>query len=678
MRSIALLGCVLVGSLAIAIAPVSCGSNQPGFEGPDSSALDEGGDDVGDPFNHDSATDAQDSLTVTPAGVVLNATGSPVTQAYVATLASTASPVMATWAIGNPAMGGIDQNGLFTANGNVGGVTDVDANYGAAAGTTTVTVNVSLTENPGGVSGATQTLLKAGGSADSGFKWLYPYDATVFPRGLTPPTMQFGGTAADATYVHITAAHLTYDGFFGAANPTNIDLSAATWKNVTESAGASDPLKVQVTKISGGQVTGPITESWPIAQANLHGTVYYDTYTSLLASGGATLKIKVGQPAAVLVGNCNTCHSVSANGNVLAASYGHSSDYTYDLTKPGIPPPHLLTVSGGLPDPAFEFPALYPDGTLSLTTYADHIPGMGSTNPPTLYDTKTGNVVPSTGISGIMASMPAFSPDGKMVVFNHEDTTNGHTLGVMAFDVKTKIFSKLVDVATDSTYYLSWPQFTPDALKVIYGLNTNTDYSSWGGEHANLAETDVATKKPTNLDMLNGTKGSGTYLPYGSAEQNLNYEPTVLPLAVGGYYWVVFTSRRFYGNIMNPTNYPDAWSNKERKKLWVAAIDINPAPGKDASHPAFYLPGQEFEAGNMRGFWALDPCKTNGITCETSDECCGGYCRQVTLSDGGLGRQCVPPPGGCSNEFEVCKTASDCCNGSNICVGGRCSQPPPN
>jgi len=45
----------------------------------------------------------------------------------------------------------------------------------------------------------------------------------------------------------------------------------------------------------------------------------------------------------------------------------------------------------------------------------------------------------------------------------------------------------------------------------------------------------------------------------------------------------------------------------------VAAIDINPTPGTDPSHPAFYLPGQELNAGNLRGFWVVDPCKQNGI-----------------------------------------------------------------
>ena len=38
------------------------------------------------------------------------------------------------------------------------------------------------------------------------------------------------------------------------------------------------------------------------------------------------------------------------------------------------------------------------------------------------------------------------------------------------------------------------------------------------------------------------------------------------------------------------------------------------APGTDASHPAFYLPAQELLAGNARGFWVLDPCQTDGTS----------------------------------------------------------------
>jgi hypothetical protein len=108
-------------------------------------------------------------------------------------------------------------------------------------------------------------------------------------------------------------------------------------------------------------------------------------------------------------------------------------------------------------------------------------------------------------------------------------------------------------------------------------------------------------------------------------------------------------------------------------KLWVTAVDIDAPAGRDPSHPAFYLDGQELEANNLRGFWVLDPCRQLGSDCTSGDQCCQGFCRAV---DGG-GMQCVLPPTGCSNEFEKCTTSSDCCDNSQLCIAERCALPPP-
>jgi hypothetical protein len=67
----------------------------------------------------------------------------------------------------------------------------------------------------------------------------------------------------------------------------------------------------------------------------------------------------------------------------------------------------------------------------------------------------------------------------------------------------------------------------------------------------------------------------------------------------------------------------------------------------------------------------LAPCKADGQGCAGGDECCGGYCRPG--GDGGA-LVCVPPPGGCSNEFEKCTTAADCCDPTMSCINGRCAQ----
>jgi len=139
--------------------------------------------------------------------------------------------------------------------------------------------------------------------------------------------------------------------------------------------------------------------------------------------------------------------------------------------------------------------------------------------------------------------------------------------------------------------------------------------------------------------------------------------------------WLIFTTRRLYGNVATLEPYAGKDDgqpmppNPVPKKLWVAAIDLNPKSGVDPSHPPFYLPGQELLAGNMRAFWENDPCRANGSTCETGNECCGGFCRND--SSGKL--VCGDKPPGCANEFENCTTAADCCGTNVACIGGKCA-----
>jgi hypothetical protein len=101
----------------------------------------------------------------------------------------------------------------------------------------------------------------------------------------------------------------------------------------------------------------------------------------------------------------------------------------------------------------------------------------------------------------------------------------------------------------------------------------------------------------------------------------------------------------------------------------VAALDLNPQPGTDPSHPPFYLPAQELLAGNSRGFWVLDPCKPDGEPCEGGDECCGGYCTQNAAGELVCGTTIV----GCAKEFDKCQQSIDCCDYPKYhCVNGIC------
>jgi hypothetical protein len=192
---------------------------------------------------------------------------------------------------------------------------------------------------------------------------------------------------------------------------------------------------------------------------------------------------------------------------------------------------------------------------------------------------------------------------------------------------------------------------------------------------------------PNNHDGKGGvTDPKDSQSEVGWDDTTLNYEPTVLPVVVGGYAWVVFTSRRAYGNQLTEVpwmSWPQDYDTTNlamspTKKLWVAAIDLNAPPGTDPSHPAFYLPAQEILAGNSRGFWVLDPCHPDGATCVSGDQCCNGFCEPG--SDGGLVCGSAPVTATCSGAQEACKTTADCCQsaGQSLqCIAGFCAQPPP-
>jgi hypothetical protein len=681
------------------------------------------------------------AFVISPSSPVLTVSKANTTLKFRVTTTGSSTPLTASWSIDAPELGSIDSNGLFTASGLSGGSTTVTAVTSGGTATTTLTVKLALVSNPGMVAAAVQKQLQAGAAADAatsppipgvapdaaipplpgevdasadpsivgtGFTWLYPYDGTVFPRGLPEPIVQFSGAAADVVYVHMSLPMADYQGYFPTVANGQADIGLAAWQALTASAAPGDSLKVEVTKITAGVVAGPITERWTIAQGSLKGTVYYNSYNSqLFASGGASnggiLKLKPGTQAVPLIGganssDCTVCHAVSSDGSTLIATHDTDTGYTagtsYDLKNNAAP-------IWQQPDSEFTFGGIYPDGTFLMTSGVDptaNIPGEYSYGANSrLITTNGGTVIAAPGWDGVLsfALSPSFSPDGTKLAFTHYDLNqDSHTIAVMDFAAGSHTFSNLVDVATDPTYYLAWPTFTPDNEWVVFHADTGADLATWTGDNANLVIAHVASKTTANLDVLNGFKNGQSYVPYGIDDLNHNYEPTMLPVAVGGYYWVVFTSRRNYGNTIEGT---DPWSGTPpRKKLWVAALDIDAAghpstSAHDISHPAFYLDGQELAAGNSRGFWALDPCQGTGTGCQTGDECCTGFCRAGTVtSDAGAGDAaggasdagglvCVSAPQGCSQEFEKCTSSADCCGSSQgySCINSHCAAPGP-
>jgi hypothetical protein len=412
-------------------------------------------------------------------------------------------------------------------------------------------------------------------------------------------------------------------------------------------------------------------------------------------------------------------------------------------------------------DRKFLWSGLWRDGSFALQSTGLTTESYGDwnaqTNPDSdggpvdtdsrIFRRTDGDAVPAPGFDGQVkdAVTPAFSPDGTMVAFNYLFAQpgatglapgNGHTLDLMDFACGMPLnagdppsptagpacgslqFSGLRRLFTSPTQaapgvgpgFAAWPAWLPDSSSVVfqntvYGPPGTSAIATWNGVQAQLwivGASASTTPQAVALNALNGIGPTGTsYLPTNATHPNdtvLNYQPTVSPIASGGYFWVVFTSRRMYGNVApglsgdgfcwpadtdagacpQGSNCCGPWDIGDgkypvNKKLWVAAIDLNPTQGKDPSHPAFYLPAQELNAPNMRGYWVPAPCEANGMSCTTGDECCGGFCEQVA----GGALECTSTKPTCAAEYDKCTQTSDCCGkaAGYTCINSVCSRP---
>ena len=226
------------------------------------------------------------------------------------------------------------------------------------------------------------------------------------------------------------------------------------------------------------------------------------------------------------------------------------------------------------------------------------------------------NVASAWGLGTTAMLAPAFAPDGKSLIFIDGDTSAGASwrqgLSLWSFDQAQSKFSGRTNVVSTvaSNLVIRWPTVESDSRSVIYQTNpTSSDDTSYGGmlpsAYGNIPGRlwSVDAKDPVNhppvaLDTIN--------TGLGGWEVNRSYQPTVLPTAIGGYRWAVFTSTRAYGNTLNS-------AAPNTTQLWVAALDDTTSATTDRSHPPFWLPNQtagddSARIRNERAYWVLDAC----------------------------------------------------------------------
>lgn len=504
-------------------------------------------------------------------------------------------PVDAAWSLGSPWYATIDDDGVAAGAGSKGGQTEVYAVYEGQKATALLNVVLTEVSEPvGPIDPGHKELLLGAADPDGEVAWLYPYDRMVYPLELRAPEMMWDGAAAGDEYLfHFTSDFLDVQIFLTADPPSRFLMDKALWTKITKTV-AGQEVHLKVARLKAGELTAKVVvdHTWTIANGALDGSLYY-----WANSLGRVLRINPGAdaPEDFLAANgqsgCSTCHSVSADGNTLILG-GDISVSTWDLVTNKT----VLDIQNvGKPVRNWAMPAISPNGKVLIENAAP-LPGPpgGSDG---MWDAVAGVKLQNTGLEGIQLDMPAFAPNGSIIAaVDHAshalvkydyDAVNIHATG------PTVLVEAGADPAKNG---ITFPSVSPDGKWIVYH---RADYPNSLDTRTCRGDLYLASVDQPGLEhRLANVNGDLYPFHAGDRDHSYNYEPTFAPLATGGYNWVVFTSRRTYGNRLT--------GGKEAvKQLWVFAIDQHPQPGQEPSHAAFWLPGQDLGTLNMRAFWAL-------------------------------------------------------------------------
>ncbi|NUP10245.1 MAG: hypothetical protein HOW73_29700 [Polyangiaceae bacterium] len=567
------------------------------------------------------------------------------------------------WFFDRPDIGLIDDGtGIFDPGGVVGGIGNLKVALGNGEAATTVTVNISKTVNTGGISAGDIAILDApSGGADPSMQVLYPYDETVFPLGVLAPEIMWNGTQGGDIYkLSINEAHYHYVEYFTAAPPSRHLIAEVDWAAIENSGTGpqTDPTMVSLTRLSGGVAYQPVTRTWRIAQGKLKGAVYYWELPDVCGGNenGRILRIKPDSPNTdefFQPGTCWGCHTVSRDGTQMMATLDNATPFpqiTVDLTQEpatygNIQPPGA---TGG------TFSAFNDTGSKILVS--DDGNWQTGTTALRIIDSANGAILNPNAIGNNCAE-PAWSPDGKKIAAICGVTNSWVFDSYQGELVTADVGADGVSVSSPVTIVSqaagvgrpAYPSFSPGSEYIAYGRPTQGSRSTGNGK--------IWLTRPDGTDNKELTTASS---------DDRSFNPVFAPLRAGGYFWLVFISRRDYGNRLVGAN---------RQQLWITAIS-DPPSAADPSHPPFYMRGQEDCGKSENAYFALEPCKQVGESCESGVDCCNGQCVQDP-NTGELVCGEPPPPGECSEDGNACVETADCCNPDSICIDGFCQQPPP-
>jgi len=579
-----------------------------------------------------------------------------VTQALTATLQGQDVTSQVQWSFEKPNVGDVTA-ASFVPTGVVAGSGKVTATLGNSSGQATATVFIKKTVGVGSITPEQKDALdNPQGGADPAMSVVYPNNETVFPLDVLAPEIMWNGSqAGDAFKLTIKEEFYDYTEYFATAPPGRHLIAEADWASIGSSGGGAnaDPVAVALNRWSNGNAFSSASQTWHIAQGKLKGAIYYWELPDACGGGnGRVLKIKPNDPVPeefYQPGVCWGCHTVSRDGAKMMATLESGSPFpqvTIDLTTtPAVP----STIGPGVMGGTFS---AFNDAGDRIAVSTDG----GAGDLIRIVDGNTGAEL-NPNAMGTGCGEPAWSPDGTKLASICGSSNGGNwffdeyngylTIADVAADGFTVTNQQTIVPQASGAGRPAYPSFSPGSEWLAFGRPTAGSRSTGDGT---LWLTDLTGQNVKQLTT--------------ASSDNRSFNPVFAPLRAGGYFWLVYISRRDYGNRLVGAN---------RQQLWITAID-DPPTAADPSHPPFYVRGQEDCGKSENAYMALEPCKELGEECTSGVDCCGGTC----IKDPNTMLYVCGTPGECAQDGNACEVAADCCNApTSQCVDGYCAPPIP-
>ena len=597
-------------------------------------------------------------IVISPQDVQLTVTdGNVPTQAFTATMNGQDITAQVVWTYDKASVG-LMTGPVFTPTGQVGGAGTLTAMYDVNTGTTGVSVIVQHVVNPGNVD---PNPFNNPAGADPSMQIVYPFSETVLPLRVLSPDVQWNGAGGSDVYrLRMSSTYIQYTEYFTGSN--HHIVPQAQWENIQFSGmgPVSDPLTVELARMSGATAYQPKSLVLRIAQGIVYGSIYYwELPDQCGTSNGRILRIKPSSEVAdeffPYNGQCWGCHTVSRDGGKLAAEFdaGNGPLYTLNLQ---LDPVNWGDINSGATAGSFIFSAF--DNTGNRLLASDNTSFSPAAAPLKVVDAVNRNIINQNAM-GSGCGEPAWSPDGTKIagICNLSgggwifDATGGN-LAIANIDAASNVSGQQILVPQGALPGRpAYPTFSPDGQYIAYGRPTYGSRSIADG----------------TLWLVGVANGNAAQLTTADYNDTRNFNPVFAAKSAGGYMWMVFISRRDYGNQL---------VGAARQQLWIAAVD-DPPTANDPSHPPFYLRGQESCGKSENAYYALDPCKAIGESCMSGIECCNGSCLFDTATQTYICKE-PPDPNECIHLGNACQQSADCCNYPEVtCYQGFCQTPPP-